>query len=149
MGYTIKKLSPEDVSLAKQLFIYFQIDDGIENPIIPSDNYLGNLLSKGSFHVFVALEDNLVIGGITGYELEMYKESENEMFLYEIAVHENHRQNGIGSKLIGELKKLCVEKNISVMFVGTSTDNKAAIQLYKATGGEMELIPWFVYDLKK
>jgi aminoglycoside 3-N-acetyltransferase I len=147
MNYIIKKLSPTDLSLAKQLIILWQTEDGDLNPIIPSDSYLDDLISKDSFHVFVAMKDKHIIGGLTAYELPMFKEEVKEMFLYEIGVDENYRQQGIATKLIDTLKKTCFEKDIKVIFVGTSIDNHAAKQLYKATGGEMEEIPWFTYNL--
>ena len=147
MALEIKKLSQSEISLAKELIILWEMEDGNLNPKIPNDNYLNDLLSKNSFHVFVALENNKVVGGLTAYELEMFPKEETEMFLYEIGVHENYRQKGIAAKLIEELKKICLEKNIKIIFVGTSTDNKPAQQLYTASGGEMEEIPWFTYNL--
>ena len=147
MDYVIKKLLPADLAIAKQLIKLWQTEDGYLNPLIPNDNYLRDLLSKDSFHFFVAMKDELVIGGLTAYELLMYKEEETEMFLYEIGVEENYRQKGIAIKLIESLKRTCVEKGIKIIFVGTSTDNEPAKQLYKTTGGKMEEIPWFTYNL--
>ena len=147
MDYIIKKVLPTDLQLAKQLITLWQTEDGYLNPLIPNDSYLHDLLSKDSFHFFVAMKDELVIGGLTAYELLMYKEEETEMFLYEIGVEENYRQKGIAIKLIESLKKTCVDKGIKIIFVGTSKDNQPAKQLYKTTGGEMEEIPWFTYNL--
>jgi len=147
MAYTIQKLSRFNLSLAKELIRFWQTEDGIQNPMIPSDDYLNKLLSQDSFHVFVAVENEIIVGGLTAYELIMFPKEEVEMFLYEIGVHEDYRQKGIAAKLIENLKQLCVEKEIKVIFVGTSTDNEPAQKLYKATGGEMEVIPWFTYNL--
>ena len=147
MNYAIKKLSSADVSLAKQLIMLWEEEDGVLNPVIPNDKYVEDLLSKDHFHVFVAMDEDVIIGGLTAYELPMFKEEINEMFLYEIGVEENYRQKGIAAKLIHSLKKTCIEKGIKIIFVGTSDDNRPAIQLYKATGGEMEEIPWFTYNL--
>jgi aminoglycoside 3-N-acetyltransferase I len=147
VDYIIKKLVPADLSIAKQLIKLWQTEDGYVNPIIPNDNYLHDLLSKDSFHFFVAMKEELVIGGLTAYELSMYKEEETEMFLYEIGVEENYRQKGIATKLIDSLKETCAEKSIKIIFVGTSTGNEPAKQLYKTTGGEMEEVPWFTYNL--
>lgn len=77
----------------------------------------------------------------------MFKEEVREMFLYEIGVSENYRQRGIAGKLIGALKKTCVDTGIKIIFVGASFDNQPARQLYKTTGGEMEEIFWFTYNL--
>jgi aminoglycoside 3-N-acetyltransferase I len=146
MDFTIKQLSNQDIRFARELFYFFQIDDGITEPMVPSDKYIYDLLSKDDFHVIVALQNHLLIGGLTGYELEMYKEEIKEMFLYEIAVVEDYRKKGVAKALIEFLKQLCVLKGIREMYVGTSVNNTAAMKLYKSTGGQAdEDIAWFVY----
>jgi aminoglycoside 3-N-acetyltransferase I len=149
MHFSIKKLGPADFELAKQLFWFFQVDDGVADPVVPSDGYLKALLLKDSFHVIAALEDDMLIGGLTAYELEMYKAEIREMFLYEIAVEVGHRKKGIAKELIDFLKEIALRKGMREMYVGTTSDNKPAMKLYKATGGEAEAdVVWFVYQLK-
>ena len=104
------------------------------NPLVPTNKYLHNLLSKDDFHVLVALQDDNLIGGLTAYELSMYKEEVNELFLYEIAVEPDYREIGVAKVLIAALKKLAVEKDIKEMYVGTSTDNLPAIKAYEKYG---------------
>ena len=110
MNYTVKKLQPGETDLALELFIFFQEDDG--DPVIytPSFPYLEGLLAKDDFHVLVAMEDDRVLGGLTAYELPMYKEEITEMFLYEIGVHPAHRRRGVARDLIEELKIICRTK---------------------------------------
>ncbi len=149
MNFTVKKLTPDDVDLAKQLFLFFQEDDGISLPVIPSDDYLLGMLLKDDFHVIVAIHDGKLIGGLTGYELPMYKKPIREMFLYEISVHPDFRQVGVAKALVEMLKEISVEKGIEEMYVGTSTRNKAAMALYASTGGEQEPdIAWFIYQCR-
>lgn len=149
MEYTLKTLSDsaEDIALAQDLFHFYQVDDNIEKPTRASDHYLQRLFAAGGFHTIVALHDGKVIGGVTGYELPMYIEETKELFLYEIAVEPEYRKQGIGRALIEALKKLCLEKGIKVIFVGTWMTNVEAIGLYGSTGGKREDIPWFTYDL--
>ena len=150
MHFTIKKLDQYNINFAKQLFLFFQIDDSIAEPVIPSDEYIKALLLKNDFHVVVALQNDILIGGLTAYELEMYKAEIKEMFLYEIAVEPEHREKGIAKALIGFLKNICVDSGIKEMYVGTSTNNQAAKKLYLSTGGEPDAdIAWFVYQCQK
>jgi aminoglycoside 3-N-acetyltransferase I len=150
MTFTIRKLLPGDTNLFKQLALFFQVDDNVSEPIIPSDEYLENLLLNDKFHVVVAIKNGALAGGITAYELELYSRSINEMFLYEIAVVPKYRQRGIAKALIGFLKDICIERGIKEMYVGTSINNREAMQLYKSTGGEADdEIAWFVYQIKK
>jgi aminoglycoside 3-N-acetyltransferase I len=148
MPYKIQKLAPGDIDLAKQLFWFFQTDDGIAAPIIPTDKYINTLLLRDDFHVVVALQNDALIGGLTAYELDMYKAEIKEMFLYEIAVEPRHREKGVAKALIGFLKIIAVAKGMKEMYVGTTNNNHAAMKLYKSTGGQAEAdVVWFVYQL--
>lgn len=144
----IKKLNKTDLLLAKSLITVWLKDDGIPNPKLPPDAYLDKLLNKADFYIFVAIEGDQVVGGLTAYEIPMFYRMENEMFLFEIGVSKSYRQKGIATALINALKETCREKDIKVIFLGTSQDNEAALQLYKSTEGEVQIIPWVTYNLK-
>ncbi len=142
----IKKLEAGEVSLAGELIKMFGFEDESGHQIFSSDEYVRQMLARNDFHVIVALENNRLIGGLTAYEMKMFKRETTEMFLYEIEVAETHRQMGIGKALIEFLKKICAEKGILEMFVGTEKDNTAARKLYAATGGNaVEASVWFNY----
>ena len=146
MAFEIRKLSPDEIALAKELMLMFQLDDGIENPTVPSDKYLTEILAKDDFHVIVALENNQLIGGLTAYEMKMFKRETTEMFLYEIGVEKSQRQKGVATALIEFLKEICISKGIVEMFVGTGKSNSAARILYLTTGGKAdEDSVWFNY----
>jgi hypothetical protein len=63
MSYTIKKLDHHQTALAKQLIQLWNEDDDQANRHIPGDDYLQNLLAKDSFHAYVAIENEQLIGG--------------------------------------------------------------------------------------
>lgn len=128
-------------------FIFFQLDDGLENPTAAGDRYLTNLLSRDDFHVLAAIEKDRVVGGLTAYELVKYKREETEMFLYELGVCESHRRRGIARALIAELKRICLKKKIHVLFVATEMDNDPARRLYEKTGGRFESAAFYTYQL--
>jgi aminoglycoside 3-N-acetyltransferase I len=138
MNPDIYKLNPSDIELAKRLFLLFQIDDGVQTPSTAPDDYLVRLLSRNSFHVIIAIENEKILGGLTAYELPKYKSNQIEMFLYELVVEENFRRKGIGTKLIKFTSELCIEKGIDEMFLATEMDNEPAQRLYQSTGGESE-----------
>jgi len=143
----ITKLSAKDLHLAQQLILQWQEDDGVLDTPLPSNAYLQKLLASDTFHVYVAQEDGLVVGGLTAYELHMFPKEGTEMFLYEIGVQEQHRKKGIARQLVEHLKTTCKEKGIKTIFVGTEKDNEPAKKLYIATGGEFDTIAWFTYEL--
>ena len=144
----IRRLNKNDLPLAKALIELWLKDDEVENPKLPPDKYLEKLLHKDDFYIFVAMEGDQVVGGLTAYEIPMFYREENEMFLFEIGVSREYRKQGIATALIKALKTTCLEKGIKIIFLGTSVDNEAALALYKATGGEIEIIPWVTYELK-
>ncbi len=148
MTINIKQLAPTDTRYAQELILLWSKDDHDVEPQIPSKTYLKTQLTKGSFHVYVALDDDQVVGGLTAYELNMFDKEVTEMFLYEIGVTANYRRQGIAKKLIDALKKTCYQNNIPIIFVGTSLDNEAAKLLYETTGGDLEITPWYTYELK-
>lgn len=144
INFEIKKLESGEVHFAKALILLFGFDD--ENQALPPDEYVAKMLARCDFHVIVALENKRLIGGLTAYEMTMFKRETTEMFLYEIEVEKSHRQKGVGKALIEFLKQICDEKGIVEMFVGTEKDNSAARSLYAATGGKAdEDSVWFNY----
>jgi aminoglycoside 3-N-acetyltransferase I len=144
--FEIKKLDPTEIELAKELIVMFGFTEGSSRQIFSGNDYTQEMLAKEDFHVIVALEDGQLIGGLTAYEMKMFKRETTEMFLYEIEVAESHRQRGIGTALIQFLKEICHQKGIVEIFVGTEKDNFPARKLYSATGGVAdEDSVWFSY----
>lgn len=143
---TVKKLNRNEITLAKKLAQLFGFSEGSKNQIFSSNDYVRQMLEREDFHVIVALEKDHLIGGLTAYEMKMFKRETTEMFLYEIEVAESHRKRGVGSALIEFLKQICLQKGIVEMFVGTEKDNLPARKLYSTTGGKAdEDSVWFNY----
>ncbi|MEZ5344582.1 MAG: GNAT family N-acetyltransferase [Pyrinomonadaceae bacterium] len=147
MDFEVRTLRATDARLASELFLFFQVDDGIRNPTSASGEYLTRILSRSDFHVIVAISGEKVIGGLVAYELVRYKEENAEMFLFEMGVEESFRRRGIGTALIEELKKICREKGITDMFVDALDDNIPAKALYSSTGGKAEKVSEFTYKI--
>ena len=147
MSFFIKKLNKSEVQLAKQFIHQWFEDDEPSSSFLPSNNYIKTNLAKDDSHVYVAIENGKVVGGLTAYEIPMFYREEAEMFLYEIGVDKDHRRKGIARSLIEALKKTCILKGIKEIFVGTSMENHAARRLYESTGGNVEVSPWYNYNL--
>ncbi len=148
ISFTTRTLTARDADLASELFHFFQVDDGIENPTRASKDYLTRILSRTDFHVIIAAVDENIIGGLVAYELVKYKDVGAEMFLFEMGVDESYQRQGIGTALVEQLKTICREKGITEMFVDALDDNIAAKGLYKSTGGEAEKVSEFTYEIE-
>src|SRR6185503_20918784 len=72
----------------------------------PDDDYLKRLLCKPDIAVLVALKDDEVVGGLVAYEFEKFEQERREYYIYDLAVAEAHRRQGIASALIGQLREL-------------------------------------------
>jgi ribosomal protein S18 acetylase RimI-like enzyme len=85
-------------------------------------------------HLLVAIEGSETVGCLIAYELQRPDREQSMMHLYYIAVLNDHRQKGIGTALIEELKSICSTRPMMKMFVGTNRSNEAAVGLYQKTG---------------
>lgn len=152
MEYKIKKLSGDDISIAQQLFILFKkVFDGEEISLsdLPDEEYINRVLAKDGFHVFVALVENKVVGGLTAYELDMYMKKDKEIYLYDLAVEQQYRRQGIARLLIASLKGYARENNISTIFVEAHDEDVEAVEFYKSLNGQMEAVSHFNIDTHK
>jgi len=135
MSYTYTQLAGSDVEILKQLLEVFgeafnEIDT--YQAAVPDDAYLGALLSKPHFIVIVALSDNKVVGGLAAYELEKFEQDRREIYIYDLAVSENHRRKGIARSLINELKGLAKLRKAYVIYVQADREDDPAIRLYES-----------------
>jgi ribosomal protein S18 acetylase RimI-like enzyme len=70
---------------------------------------------------------------VTGVETT-HPDKGTEMFLYELAVHPDHRRRGIGRALVGALAELARDRGCYGMWVLTDAENAAALAAYRAAG---------------
>jgi ribosomal protein S18 acetylase RimI-like enzyme len=82
--------------------------------------------------LFALLEDQPV-GFVTGVEMT-HPDKGTEMFLYELAVHPEDRNRGVGRALVGALADLARDRDCYGMWVLTDSDNPAALAAYAGAG---------------
>jgi aminoglycoside 3-N-acetyltransferase I len=140
MGYSYKLLGAADILALKELNKVFGDafgDASTYEQNIPSDEYLHLLLSKPHFIALAALDVNgEVVGGLAAYELEKFEEERREIFIYDLAVAENHRRKGIAGRLIYELKEIAKKRNAYLIFVQAGEGDEAAASLYESFGAK-------------
>ncbi|MCI4360382.1 MAG: GNAT family N-acetyltransferase [Thermoplasmata archaeon] len=99
---------------------------------------------------FLAYHRAVPVGFLRGSALGQISTERRQMFLYEIAVGEAYRRRGIGRALVEALLRFCREGRFAEVFVFTDDPgNRAAEELYRATGGVTETVGdrMFVYRL--
>jgi ribosomal protein S18 acetylase RimI-like enzyme len=97
------------------------------------DEAVARFMAEDGHHLLFAIEGDAVMGFISGVEMT-HPDKGTEMFLYELAVLEEHRNEGIGRALVGALAELARERGCYGMWVGTEPGNAAALAAYRAAG---------------
>jgi aminoglycoside 3-N-acetyltransferase I len=132
-----RTLGSNDVSTLRAVLALFgkAFDDG-ETYVgkQPTDEYLKDLLASQTFVAIVALAGASVIGGLAGYVLPKFEQARSEFYIYDLAVDEEHRRQGVATALIEHLKKHAAERGIYVIFVQADYGDDPAVALYTKLG---------------
>ena len=112
---------------------------------MPGEKHLKKLLGSKNFVVFIALDENVVIGGLTAHILPSYYSESSEVYIYDLAVKTNFQRKGIGKKLLLALTAYCRENNYKAFFVQADEADGHALEFYSATGGLPEKVVHFNY----
>lgn len=100
----------------------------------PDDAYLERLLSSDTFVAVAAVAQGEVVGGIAAYVLPKFEQARSELYIYDLAVDERHRRQGVATALIQKLQRLAAQRGIYVIFVQADHGDDAAIALYAKMG---------------
>jgi aminoglycoside 3-N-acetyltransferase I len=137
MTYTFQQLTTADVPLLRALSGVFgtAFEDAVAyGSNVPDDAYLSRLLGKEHFIAVVATADGAVVGGLAAYQLDKFEQDRREIYIYDLAVLEEHRRRGVATGLITELKRIAAERDVYVIFVQADLEDAPAIALYESLG---------------
>jgi len=139
----IKRLQSGDEKIARRVIAELKLNS---DTFPDSTDYTKRLISSETNYLLAALDGDKPAGFLIAYELQRIDCNQSMMLFYEIEVSEQYQRQGIGKKLIAELKQFCREKNILKMWVFTSESNIAAQNLYKSTGAVQSSDPEFLFE---
>jgi aminoglycoside 3-N-acetyltransferase I len=133
----IHRLTSADIGPLRQLNALFAeaFDDAatyLDAP--PGDVYCREVLNKDGVIVLVALKGEAVAGGLVAYELHKLERARSEIYIYDLAVAEPHRREGIATRLIERLRTIAHERGAWAVFVQADYGDDAAIALYQKLG---------------
>ncbi len=131
----IRRLNAGDEVLVQLAVRKLKKETSEEVREILTTEYLNKFLSCAGNYFIAALADGQPVGFALGYRLMRVDQAQDMMLFYEIVVDDEHKKKGVGKCLIDELKKICREKKIMKMWVLTNKSNRAAMGLYRKTGG--------------
>ena len=147
MSLQINQLDKSNLKTFQNLIQLFNEVFEVENTAIANDLHLKNLLQKKEFIAIVAMQENIVIGGLTAYEMPMYSSNYSELYIYDMAIKTEFQRMGIGKKLIEALTEYCKQNNIKTMFVEAQEEDKHAIDFYHSAKGKAEKVVHFNFEI--
>ena len=134
---TIRRLGAADVPLMRRVNAMF--GRAFEEPDTyegapPTDAWLERLLGREHVIALAALVDGEAAGGLVAYELEKFERERREVYIYDLAVDEGWRRQGIATALIHRLRELAAERGAWVVYVQADYGDEPAVALYEGLG---------------
>jgi len=106
----------------------------------PGTPYLEGLLARDTFIAIAAMGGESIVGGIAAYLLPKFEQERSEIYIYDLAVAETHRRQGIATAMIAELRSIGAVRGAYVIFVQADYGDEAAIALYTKLGTREDVI---------
>lgn len=107
---------------------------------IPSDEYLNKLLAREDFIPLVAVVDDKVVAGLAAYVLIKFEQERSEIYIYDLAVLEDYRRQGIATGLINKIREIAKDIGSYVIFVQADHGDDPAIKLYESLGTREDVL---------
>lgn len=106
----------------------------------PDAAYTARLLGNPGFIALAAVQGGAVVGGLAAYELPKFEQARSEFYIYDLAVAEEHRRQGVATALIGELQTIAAARGAWVVFVQADHGDDPAIALYTQLGTREDVL---------
>jgi aminoglycoside 3-N-acetyltransferase I len=142
----IERMGPDQVEVmhaANRLFSDVFGDEAYHGEPA-GDGHLHKLLSDRKFIALVALIDGAMVGALAAYELVKYEAERSEIYIYDLAVLETYRRQGVATALIEALKPIADEAGAWVIYVQADPPDAPAVALYDKLGTREEV---FHFDI--
>jgi len=149
--FEVRSLAAEEITQLREMLSMFGRAFGEAATYTerqPDDHYLGSLLASSAFVAVAVFVDGKVVGGTAAYILRKFEQARSEMYIYDLAVDENYRRQGVASAMIGELQKIAVERGIYVIFVQADRGDDPAIALYTKLGVREDVLHFDIEPIK-
>ena len=133
----VRALGPADAALMRRMLSMFGAafaDADTYDTAQPGTPYLERLLGRDTFVALAALDGEEMVGGLAAYVLPKFEQERSEIYIYDLAVAQTHRRQGIATAMIGELGRIGASRGAYVIFVQADYGDDAAIGLYTKLG---------------
>jgi aminoglycoside 3-N-acetyltransferase I len=140
---TVQRLQPGDDALFSGMLDVFGTAFGDTETYAgrrPSAGYRARLLANPSFIALVAIENEQVVGALAAYELPKFEQERSEFYIYDLAVAETYRRQGIATALISTICDIAKERGGWVVYVQADHGDDPAIALYSKLGSREDVM---------
>jgi aminoglycoside 3-N-acetyltransferase I len=135
--FSVHQLTANDLPMMHSLLSVFSAafdDADAYDANRPDAAYLQKLLGNDTFIALAAVRSGEVVGGLAAYELQKFEQQRSEIYIYDLAVAEAHRRQGISTALIKELQAIAAARGAYVIYVQADYGDDPAIALYTKLG---------------
>lgn len=143
MACIVRQLDADDIASMRALLDVFGQafqDVATYGERQPDTAYLRALLASDTFIALAAFNGDDVVGGLAAYELRKFEQARSEIYIYDLAVREEHRRQGVATTLIEALQRIAVTRSAWVIFVQADYGDDPAIALYTRMGTREDVL---------
>lgn len=139
----IRHLQTEDIAAMRQMLNLFgQVFEDLPSycDAQPDDAYLRNLLASDTFIALTASNGETIVGGLAAYVWPKFEQARKEIYIYDLAVHENWRRRGIATQLIQKMQEIAKAIGAYVVMVQAEPEDEPAVALYSKLGSREDIL---------
>jgi aminoglycoside 3-N-acetyltransferase I len=140
----VKRLVRGDAAAAS---VMFEMMAGVfgEDSEPLSEGYLEDLLDREGFWAIAAFVGPDIVAGLTAHTLPMTRSPTSEVFIYDLAVRQDNRRQGVASRLVLELRATAALEGIHEIFVPADNEDAHALDFYRALGATASPVTFFTF----
>ena len=106
----------------------------------PDAAYLASTLTNPHVIALAATDGDTVVGGLVAYVLPKLEQARAEVYIYDLAVIESHRRQGIATALIAEVRRIATDVGAWVVYIQADQGDPPAETLYTKLGSREEVL---------
>src|SRR3546814_9908891 len=132
VAVSVRLLGRDDVAPMRSMLVMFGEafdEDRAYSDRPPGAAWLQRLLGSDAFIAIAAMKGDEMVGGIAAYVLPKFEQERSEIYIYDLAVAQAHRRQGIATALIDQLRRIASQRGAWVIYVQAKLGDEPALPL--------------------